>query len=96
MTSHIAALEVHCMPLKMLQASGNVEDWDPEESQARMSAELVREARERVAECLDGWETPEDVWLLTEQDLADDWGFVEACLLRALETVDRETLTESA
>ena len=84
------------MQSKMLQDPDEVGAWAPEESRVRLSAELVSEARERIAECLDDWETPEDVWLLTEQDLADDWDFVEACLLRAMKTLDREALIETA
>ena len=84
------------MQSKMLQDPDEVGAWAPEESRVRLSAELVSEARERIAECLDDWETPEDVWLLTEQDLADDWDFVEACLLRAMKTLDREALVETA
>lgn len=84
------------MQSKTLQDPSDVEARDPEESRLRLSADLVREARERITECMDDWETPEDVWLLTEQDMAEDWDFVESCLLRALETLDRKALIETA
>lgn len=84
------------MSSKILRNPDAIEAWSAEESRAQLSAELVREARERIAECMGDWDAPEDVWLLTEQDLADDWDYVGTCLQRALETLNQEALIETA
>lgn len=84
------------MSSKILRNPNAAEAWSAEESRAQLSAELVREARERIAECMGDWDAPEDVWLLTEQDLAGDWDYVGMCLQRALETLNREALIETA
>ena len=96
LTSHNAALGVYSMNSRILRDAGAVEAWGAEESRVHLSMGLVREAQERIAECMGDWDAPEDVWLLTERDLADDWDYVGTCLQKALETLNRESLIETA
>lgn len=64
-------------------------------SRLGLSRALVGEAYDRIAESLGDWDAAEDIWELTERDLAADWTHVMGLLRGSIHGHERSSLAES-
>lgn len=79
-----------------LTEHGAADAWGLSDSRLTLSGELISAAHERIAECLGDWDPAEDIWELTERDLAADWTHIMALLRGSMYEYGRSSLAEES
>ena len=72
------------------------ETEDLSASRVSLSRVLVGEAHDRIAECLGDWDIDDDIWELTERDLAADWAHVMGLLRGSMQAHERSSPAEAS